>query len=492
VRRPLASALAGLSLASLGLAGCTLEPHYARPAPAIPTTWPTGPAYAPAQTKAQTEAQAEALPALSYRDVFRDPRLLKLIDQALAQNQNLRAALANVEIARGEYHIQRARLFPSLDAEASGGQARARQGSAGLSASPVTTRSQQADLAAAFEVDLFGRLRSLSHAAQEQYLASEAGARAARLTLVSEVAQAYVTLAADRTQLSVATDTMASAERTVALTKARLEGGVAARTDLAQAQTLLEQARSDEAQLTTQVAQDRNALELLVGAPVQDASLPTGIEDVDGKLAEAPAGLDSRILLRRPDVLEAEHKLRAANAQIGAARAAFFPTISLTGLAGYASPALSGLFGGRNTIWQAQGAATQSIFAGGANVAGLAEAHGEKHLALANYQLAVQTAFRDVADALARRGTMQRQLSAQQALFAAATNSYDLSFARYKEGIDTYLAVLVTQRTLYTARQSLTEARLLRAENLVALYLALGGDPLIDAMPVDGPPRAAS
>lgn len=477
-------ALAFAALCGLALCGCTLEPHYARPAPAISATWPTGPSYPP--------AQAETLPALGYRDVFRDPRLLALIDQALVDNQNLRAALANVEIARAQYRIQRAELFPSLDANASAGQARARQGSAGLAASPITTRSQEVDVTAAFELDLFGRLRSLSHAAQEQYLGSEAGARAARLALVGEVAQAYVALAADRTQLGVATDTVASAERTVALTQARLEGGVAARTDLAQAQTLLEQARSDQAQLTTQVAQDRNALELLVGAPVADAALPAGLEEVDGKLAEAPAGLDSRVLLRRPDVIEAEHRLRAANAQIGAARAAFFPAINLTGLAGYASPALSGLVGGHNTIWQAQGAATAPIFAGGANVASLAAARGEQHLALANYQLAVQAAFRDVANALARRGTMQQQLSAEQALFAAATNSYDLSFARYKEGVDTYLAVLVAQRTLYSARQSLTQTRLARAQNLVAFYVALGGDPLLDAMPVDTQVRRAA
>jgi multidrug efflux system outer membrane protein len=478
VRRALTAAAAGLALA-----GCTLEPHYVRPAPAIPATWPTGPAYPP--------PSAETLPSLSYRDLFGDPRLLALIDQALSGNQNLRAALANVEIARAQYRIQRADLFPSLDAQTSAGQARARQGSSGLSASPVTTRSQEGDLVAAFEVDLFGRLRSLSHAAQEQYLATEAGARAARLTLVGEVAQAYLALAADRTLLAVSVDTVASSDRTVALTQARLDGGISARTDLAQAQTLQQQARSDQAALTTQVAQDRNALELLVGASVPDSALPAGLEDVDGKLGEAPAGLDSRILLRRPDVLEAEHRLRAANAQIGAARAAFFPTISLTGLAGFASPALSGLFGGDNTIWQVQAAATQSIFAGGANVAGLAQARGEQHLAVANYQLAVQGAFRDVADALARRGTMHEQLSAQQALFAAANTSFDLSFARYRGGIDPYLATLVTQRALYTARQTLTETRLARAANLVAIYEALGGDPLIDAMPVNAPPKPA-
>ncbi|CAN7143603.1 efflux transporter outer membrane subunit [Phenylobacterium sp. LjRoot225] len=465
-----------LAVAGLALCGCTLEPHYVRPVPAIPAAWPKGEAYPP--------AAAEPAPTLSYRDLFKDPHLLALIDQALAGNQNLRVAMANVEVARAQYRVQRADLFPSLDAGAAAGQSRSRSTSTGAVG---VQRSYQGDLAAAFEIDLFGRLRSLSHEAQEQYLATAAGARAARLTLVGEVAQAYLTLAADRTLLAISADTVASAARTVALTQARLEGGVAARTDLAQAQTLMEQARSDQAQLTTQVAQDRNALELLVGGRVADDLLPEAIEAVDGQLGEAPAGLDSRILLRRPDVAEAEHALRAANAQIGAARAAFFPTISLTGLAGYASPQLGGLFAGRNATWQAQSAANLPIFTGGANVAGLAGAKASREAAVANYQLAVQSAFRNVADALARRGTIDQQLAAQQALSAAAATSYQLSDARYRAGVDPYLDALVSQRTLYSARQSLTQTRLARAQNLVALYEALGGDAAIDALPVGGP-----
>jgi len=455
-----------LTTAALTLAGCTLEPRYTPPVPAIPQAWPTGEAY--------PQAAAEAAPTLSYRALFRDPNLLALIDQALAGNQNLRAAMANVEIARAQYRAQRASLSPTLDAGASAGQDRARSSATGAR---TTQRSYDADLAAAFELDLFGRLRSLSRAAQEQYLATSAGARAARLTLVGEVAQAYLTLAADRTLLAISADTVASSGRTVALTQARLEGGVAARTDLSQAQTLMEQARSDQAELTAQVAQDRNALELLVGGSIPDSALPGGLEAVDGLLGEAPAGLESRILLRRPDVAQAEHALRAANAQIGAARAAFFPTISLTGLAGYASPQLGGLFAGRNFTWQAQSAADLPIFAGGAHVAGLAGAKAE----------AIQSAFRDVADALARRGVIDQQLAAQQDLAAAAATSYRLTTARYKEGVDTYLVALVAQRTLYGARQSLTQTRLARASNLVALYEALGGDAEIDALPVGAP-----
>ena len=308
-----------------------------RPIPAIAPAWPVGPAYPP---------PAAELPALSYRDVFADPHLLAVIDQALRDNQDLRAAMANVEIARAQYRVERAQLLPQIDATGGGdaiepwrspSAGRRRERRQRLEPGP---RSYVADVGfTAFELDLFGRLRSLSHAAQDQYLASSAGARAARLTLVGEVATAYLTLAADRSLLAIAQrHRQASAQKTVDLTRARLTGGIAPRTDVRQAETLLETAQSDVASLTTQVAQDRNALELLVGGPVADVELPASIESFDGRLREAPAGLDSRILLRRPDVVEAEYALRGANAQIGAARAAFFPNISLTALAGAASP----------------------------------------------------------------------------------------------------------------------------------------------------------
>lgn len=468
-------AVAGLGAAAVLLAGCTLEPHYVRPSPAVPASWPTGPAY-PVQ-------QAGPLPALSYREVFKDPHLQAVIGQALANAQDLRIAMANVQIAHGEYVAQRAEILPHIGV--SGDFSEVHGGSTAATAGRGrTSRSYSADLGfSAFELDLFGRLRSLSHAAQARYFASEAGARAARLTLVGEVAGAYLTLATDRSQLAIAQDTVVSAQRTVTLTRARLTGGVAPRTDLTQAETLLDQARSDVAALTTQVAQDRNALDLLVGAPVPDAELPGSIENVAGLVGEVPAGLDSRILLRRPDVVEAEYGLKAANAQIGAARANFFPTISLTALAGRASPQLSNLFSGRNSTWQFGGGALAPLFEGGANVGDLAAAKGQRNLALAQYQQAIQRAFREVADALARRGTMDDQMAAQTDLERAAAQAYELSQARYREGIDPYLNTLITQRTLYDARRSLAETRLARAQNLVALYQALGGDPLIGAAP---------
>jgi outer membrane protein, multidrug efflux system len=469
-----------LALSAAALSGCTLEPHYARPTPAVPQTWPVGAAYPP--------ASAAPLPSVSYRDVFRDPHLQAIIERAVANNQDLRIAMANVAIARSQYRVQRAQLLPAIEATAGASESHGRAGASqsnGTASPPrETTRSYDANVGfSAFEIDLFGRLRSLSHAAQRQYFASEAGVHAARLTLVAEVAGAYLTLATDRSLLAITTGTEASDAKSVELTRARLAGGVAPRTDLRQAETLLDQAKSDRANLTTIVAQDRNALELLVGAPVAEADLPSSIESVDGLLSEVPAGLDSRILLRRPDVVEAEYRLRAANARIGVARANFFPTISLTALAGAASPALGALFNGRNFNWTVSGSGAQTIFAGGANVANLSLAKGQRDLALAQYQQAIQTAFREVADGLARRGTIDDQLGAHTSLEASARDNYVLADARYKQGVDPYLNSLIAQRTLYNAQQTLASTRFLKADNLVTLYRTLGGDQLIDAMP---------
>lgn len=458
------------------IAGCTLEPKYVAPTPAIAPAWPSGEAY-----RVSGEV---ALPTVSYRDIFRDPRLHALIERALANNQDLRIALANVASARAQYRVQRAELLPAVDANAkvtTGETSAASKGSISSSAKTgqVTTYSANIGMST-FEIDLFGRFRSLTKAALQEYLGTEAAARTARLTLVSEVASAWLTLASDRSLLAIAIDTEASANRTVDLTRARLKGGIAPRTDVRQAETVLAQARSDRANLTTIVAQDRNALDLLVGAPVTDAELPASIEAVDGLLGELPAGLDSRILLRRPDVVQAEYKLRAANARIGAARANFFPTISLTAAAGLASTALSNLFSGGAFTWSVAPSASLPLFDGGANAGNLGFAKAQRDVAVAQYQQAIQAAFRDVADALARRGTIDRQFGAQADLEAAARDNYQLAQARYREGIDPYLSTLDAQRTYYGARRSLASVRLVRADNLVTLYRSLGGDMLMD------------
>ena len=331
-----------------------------------------------------------------------------------------------------------------------------------------------------FELDLFGRVRSLSHSALDQYFSTEAAARATRLTPVGQIATAYFTLAADNSLLAIARDTAANSQRAVTLTNERLVGGVSSRIDLREAQTILDQARSDVASQTSLVAQDRNNLQLLVGAPVADALIPAGIESVDSQVTELPAGLSSTILLRRPDVVEAEYQLRAANARIGAARAAFFPTISLTGLLGLASNTLAGLFSGNAFNFHAGGNASVPIFDGGANRGNLAFARAQRALFVAQYEKAIQTAFREVADALARRGTIEAQVAAQNDLVAHSRDAYVLNEARYRIGIDEFLNTLVAQRTLYASQQSLVRTRLARATNLADLYTTLGGDSLID------------
>jgi multidrug efflux system outer membrane protein len=469
-------------MCATAIGGCSLEPKYIRPAPAIPLSWPVGDAY--------LRNSETALPSVTYKDLFRDPKLLAIIDRALVDNQDIAIALANVAATRAQYRVQRAELLPAVDG--SGGITTGDSGGGSTNGGGGGRRtSYSADIGiSSFEIDLFGRVRSLSKAALQEYLATEAGVRAARLTLVGEVASTYLTLATDRSLLAIAIDTQVSASKSVELTRARLKGGVAPRTDLRQAETVLDQARSDAANLTTLVAQDRNALELLVGGPVADAELPASIESVDSAFAELPAGLDSRILLRRPDVVEAEYRLRANNARIGAARANFFPTISLTALAGLASTSLSSLFTGGAFSWSVAPAVRVPLFDGGANRGNLAFANAQRELTVAQYKQAVQTAFREVADALARRGTIDRQMQAEVDLEAAARDSDFLAEARYREGIDPYLTRLDTQRTLYTTRRSLASARLLRADNLVTLYRVLGGDQLIDGEPAPTLPAA--
>jgi multidrug efflux system outer membrane protein len=294
------------------------------------------------------------------------------------------------------------------------------------------------------------------------------------------VAAAYLQLAADRSVLAITRDTLRAAESSVAVTKVRLDGGIAPRTDLRQAETVLATAQANEARAVTAIAEDRNALELLVGGSVADALLPPSIEAVEGHVGELPAGLDSAILLRRPDVAQAEYQLWAANARIGAARAAFLPRISLTGVLGFASTALSGLFDGGAKSWTATPQVTLPIFDGGANSGNLAYAKAQQAVYLAGYERAIQAAFRDVADALARRGTIEPELAVDRRNLGAAEDSHTLAEARYQQGIDPYLSVLDAQRTLYAAQLRLVSSRLSRVQNLVDLYRSLGGDQTLD------------
>jgi multidrug efflux system outer membrane protein len=459
-----------LTLAALLATSCaTMEPRLGRPDPAIPPSWPAGDA-----ALKQSEA---ALPAVTYRDIFRDSRLETLIAQALVNNRDLMAAAANINAAREQFRIQRAQQFPQLNA--------------GVNATIAGTKDEgasgnfQAGLSVpSFELDLFGRLRSLTHAQFQQYLATEAGARATRLTLVGDIANAWLSYATDSSLLIIARETVQSAEQSVRLTRLRLRGGIAPRLDLDQAELILAQAQQDVAQQTTFVAQDANALQLLVGAPIAPALLPASIDDAAPKIAELPAGLNSFILLRRPDVLQAEFQLRAANANIGAARAALFPQISLTGLLGFASSALGGLISGGSLGWQVGSNASYTIFQAGAGQARVRLSEALRNGALANYQKAVQTAFREVADALARRATIDDQLAAAQRQQASGADNYLLTEARYRAGVDPFLNVLVAQRSYYSAQTALVQTKQAAAQNRVALYTSLGGDPLISEAPL--------
>ena len=454
-----------LLLGASALTGCNLAPHYVRSvAESVPPQWPSGASYA--STGTSTKA------GMPWRSLVVDAKLRTVIERALAHNQDLAAAVANVASARAQYHVQRSEQLPTLSAD--GGATITRAVTGGGTASSGSTTLFTGDVGVSgFVIDLFGRQKNLSKAAFESYLSTASGARSTRFTVVSETATAYLTLAADRDLLQVSQDQVRSSERTVRLNEDLHDTGLVSGADVADARTLLAQAQADVAQNTTQVAQDRNALELLVGGPVEDALLPASLGALDAGIANVPAGLSSTVLLDRPDVVEAEHQLKSANANVGAARAAFFPTISLTSMLGLASTALTSLFSG--STWSATPSASIPIL-GGTNRGNLDYARAQVDYYLATYRKAAQTAYRDVADGLARRGTILRQRQAQADLVAAAQKSYSISEARYREGTDSFLTALVAQRTLYSARQTAIAADLTDLTNRVTLYEAIGSD----------------
>jgi multidrug efflux system outer membrane protein len=416
-------------------------------------------------------ASAADVPWTSF---VQDASLRRIIAQALAQNRSVRQALANVVTARAQYRVQRAAQLPQIDATL--GVTSSSQ-FFGLPNQPTiqTTFYGASVGVTAWEIDLFGRLESLSDAKAQQYLASAETARAARITLVAETATAFLTLAADRSRLAVAQETMESGKRTMDLTEQLVGGGTSNRTDFYQAETIYQSARADVAALTTAIAQDHDALDLLAGGPVDDALLPPALPDQLDWFAEVPVGLSSQVLLGRPDVLAAEHQLIAANANIGAARAAFFPALELTAAGGIASAALGALFTGPAFLYTLAPSLIIPLFRGGANVANLDAAWAQKAALVAAYELAIQTAFREVADALATRATISDQLSAQHALVEAATKSLELSQARYSAGIEPFLSTLVSARALYAAQNSLVATQQAALTNRIALYTVLGG-----------------
>ncbi|MGA2174752.1 MAG: efflux transporter outer membrane subunit [Verrucomicrobiota bacterium] len=461
-----------LFLLLLGLAivpaGCTLAPKYTQPKAPVPADWPTGTAY---QRIQPTNAE-EARP-LRWREFFTDEKLQQIIAAALTNNRDLRIAALNVEMARAQYGIQRAELLPTVNATGSFAKQRIPAYVEGFP-EPMTIKSYGVNLGvASWEIDFFGRIRSLKDHALQEYLATEQARRSAQILLVSSVARAYLALAADRESLAVAENTLAAQRSTYNMVKRRHDLGLAGDLDVERAQTQVAGARRDIASFQQLIAQDENALNLLAGSPAPGNLLPAELGQVTPP-KELSAGVSSDVLLRRPDVVQAEDLLKAANADIGAARAAFFPQISLTSAIGTASSDLSGLFKPGSSAWNFAPQIVMPIFDARTWSAHKA-AKVQCEIALTQYEKAIQSAFREVADALAIRGTVDQQIEAQQSLVQAVAETYRLSNSRYNMGIDSYLSVLDAQRSLYAAQQGLVSLRLAKLANRVTLYAALGG-----------------
>ncbi len=451
------------------LEGCTMAPKYSRPDAPVPAVWPTGAAY-----KGDAATPGSPLAAdTSWREFFVAPQLQKVIELALTNNRDLRVAALTIDKTRAMYQIQRAELFPQIDASAAGNIQRV---PADLSTTGQATTTRQYNVGlgvSAYELDLFGRVRSLKDQALEEFLATEEARTAVQISLVAEVANSWLTLAANRELLQLAKDTLESQQSSYTLIRHRFEAGASSQLDLRQAQTRVDSARVDIAFYTSQLAQSENTLNLLVGGQVPPELLPATLSMTVVK--EITPGLPSDVLLRRPDILQAEHALKGANANIGAARAAFFPRISLSSSVGTASAKLSDLFQPGSAVWSFVPQISVPLFDAGSNLANLDLAKAERDIAVAQYEKAIQTAFREVADALAGQGTLGDQVAAQQSLTEATADSYRLSEARYDKGVDSYLVVLDSQRSTYSAQQGLINVRLSRLTNLATLYKVLGG-----------------
>ncbi|AOZ10580.1 RND transporter [Cupriavidus malaysiensis] len=459
---------------ALPLAACTMEPAYHRPDAPIPSAWPGGPAYAPASGSAAQAAPQATLGEVGWREFFVDPSMQELISRALSGNRDLRIAALAVDEARALYRVQRAAQFPEIDANA------------GLTSQRVSPRLRAPGQGAqinsftagigftAYELDFFGRVRSLKHAALEQYMATEDARRSAQITLVAEVADAYLTLLADRELLALSQDTLKSQQEAAEMVSRGQRAGALAKLDEHRAQTQLQTAQVGVEQYTRQVAQDENALTLLLGGPLPDGLQQLPALDSPDLLAQVPAGLPSSLLERRPDIRAAEHQLKAANANIGAARAAFFPSITLTGALGVASTSLAGLFSG-GLAWVFAPQLTLPIFNAGRNQANLDLAKVRKDINVANYEKTIQTAFREVADSMAATGTYDRQIQAQRTMIEEIRETERLSRMRFRNGVDDYFSVFDAQRQLYSAQQQLVAYRLARLDSEVSLYKALGG-----------------
>jgi multidrug efflux system outer membrane protein len=444
--------------------GCSLQPRYRRPDAPVSATFPTGAAYGANGSSASLPASA-----IGWRNFLPDPRLQRLVELALRNNRDLRVAALNVERVRAQYRIQRAALFPQLYAGA-GASVSGTTGSQG-----AVSKNYSVDLSASWELDFFGRLRSLTDVAFEQYLSTAHARQAAQILLVSQVADQYLTVLAYDDQLAVTQQTLEAAQASYNIIKLQFENGIASELDLRQSRTTVDLTMANHAAQVRLRAQAENALVLLVGQPLPNDLPPPVRLDAQPILADVPAGLPSDLLARRPDILQAEAVLRSENANIGAARAAFFPRISLTGTLGTASPMLSGLFAAGSGAWSFAPSLLTPIFTAGANQANLDVATIQKDIGVAQYQKAIQSAFREVSDGLAARGTYVQQLAALQQNVDDQQRRLELANMRFMNGVDSYLNVLTARTDLYNAQLTLVSTRLNQLTSLVDLYRALGG-----------------
>ena len=456
--------LTPLALAML-LSGCmSLAPKYERPQAPVAQAFPEMPKAASAPA-AQLANEAPA--AIAWQRFFPDARLRGLIEQALSNNRDLRVAIANIEQARAQYRIQRADRLPTVGLGVSGSRRTTGEDQ------PIESVYQAGLSVASFELDLFGRVRNLSEAALAQFLATEEARKSTQISLISSVANVYLQLLADEELLAITQQTLGTRQESLRLTQLRFDNGVASRFELQQARSLVETALATLAAQQRQRAQDVNLLTLLVGAPVEP--VPAGATLAKTELPDLPAGLPSDLLANRPDIRSAEQQLIAANANIGAARANYFPRIALTGSAGSASTELSGLFKGGSFGWTFAPQAILPLFDFGARRASVETAQAGRDIAVAQYERSIQTAFREVSDALAGQATYSEQLRAQQAVAQAEADRFNLSDLRYRSGTASYLDLLDAQRSLFTAQQQAIEANLARLQNQVTLYRVLGG-----------------
>ncbi|EPJ79108.1 MULTISPECIES: AdeC/AdeK/OprM family multidrug efflux complex outer membrane factor [Pseudomonas] len=464
----MSKSLISLAVTAFILGGCSLIPEYKQPAAPVAAQYPQGPAYSPAE--AANVAAAEQ----GWRQFFHDPALQQLIQTALVNNRDLRVAALNIDAYRAQYRIQRADLFPAVSATGSGSRQRVPANLSTSGESGITSQYSATLGVSAYELDLFGRIRSLSEQALETYFSSEEARRSTQISLVANVANAYLTWQADQELLKLTQNTLKAFEESYRLTSRSNEVGVSSALDLSQSRTSVESARVSLARYQRQVAQDLNSLTLLLGSGLPN-NLPQAQPLSADLLSLVPAGMPSELLQRRPDILQAEHELKAANANIGAARAAFFPSISLTANAGTISPDLSGLFNGGSGTWLFQPSINIPIFNAGSLRASLDYSKIQKEISVANYEKAIQTAFQEVSDGLTARKTFNEQLQAQSDFVAANQDYYRLAERRYRIGIDSNLTFLDAQRSLFSAQQSLITDRLSQLTSEVNLYKALGG-----------------